>query len=477
MKRRRSRPALTFVETPAMTRVRFAPSPTGNLHIGGARTALFNWLQARHDGGKFLLRVEDTDLERSTQQSIDAIYEALDWLGLDFDEAPVLQTSRQDEHVRLANELLAQGLAYKCYCTAEELDRMREEAIARGDQPRYDRRWRDATEAPSPDAPYSVRFKMPLDGEATVDDLVLGPVTVGNQELDDLIILRSDGTPTYNFVVVCDDAFMQVTHVIRGQDHLRNTFRQVPIYQALGFNVPRFGHLPLVDGLSKRKGSASVQAYRDMGFLKEAVINYIARLGWSHGDQEIFSIDELVQHFDVTDVNRGSAAFDEKKMRWVNVEWIRRLSADDLATRLSPHLVRRGFSPTVDARMCFLVDQLRERAETLEEMADAARFAYEAPTAYDEEASAKWLGEDNKAGVQLLTERFSALTSWDVETLNATIKETIKESGLKMPKLAQPLRIALTGSTSSPSIAETAFIVGQAESVARLQRLIANFPG
>lgn len=353
---------------------------------------------------------------------------------------------------------------------------MREEAIARGDQPRYDRRWRDRTDAPSPDAPYSIRFKMPIDGEATVDDLVLGPVTVGNQELDDLIILRSDGTPTYNFVVVCDDAFMGMTHIIRGQDHLRNTFRQVPIYQALGFEVPRFGHLPLVDGLSKRKGSASVQAYRDMGFLKEAVINYISRLGWSHGDQEIFSIDELIQHFDVRNVNRGSAAFDEVKMRWVNVEWIRRLTAEDLAGRLVPHLEKRGFKPVVDARMCFLVDQLRERAETLEEMADAARFAYEAPATFDAEASEKWLGADNKAGVELLTDRLRGLGEWTVDAINATLKEAIKESGLKMPKLAQPLRIALTGSTSSPSIAETAFIVGQADVVARLEKLLASFP-
>lgn len=459
-----------------MMRVRFAPSPTGNLHIGGARTALFNWLQARHSGGKFLLRIEDTDLERSTDASKEAIFEALEWLGLDYDEEAVIQTSRQDEHIRLANDLLARGLAYKCYCTAEELERMREEAIARGDQPRYDRRWRDRTDAPSPDAPYSVRFKMPIEGERTVDDLVLGPVTVGNIELDDLIILRSDGTPTYNFVVVCDDAFMKVSHVIRGQDHMRNTYRQAPIYEALGFPVPRFGHLPLVDGLSKRKGSASVQAYRDMGFLKEAVINYIARLGWSHGDQEIFSIDELVQHFDVTNVNRASAAFDEVKMRWVNVEWIRRLSADDLAGRLVPHLQKRGFEPVVDARMCFLVDQLRERAETLEEMAEAARFAYEAPERFDAEATEKWFTASNHAGVDLLIARFQAITDWSVENINAAIKETIKESGLKMPMIAQPLRIALTGSTSSPSIAETAFIVGQKETVERLGNALTQFP-
>lgn len=459
-----------------MNRVRFAPSPTGNLHIGGARTALFNWLQARHTGGKFLLRIEDTDLERSTEASVEAIFEALDWLGLDYDEAPVRQTSRQDEHVRLALDLLDKGLAYRCYCTAEELEAAREAAIAAGEQPRYDRRWRDRTDAPSPDAPYSVRFKMPLDGELTIDDMVLGPVTVGNQELDDLIILRSDGSPTYNFVVVCDDAFMGVTEVIRGQDHLRNTFRQAHIFKALGYELPRFGHLPLVDGLSKRKGSASVQAYRDMGFLKEAVINYISRLGWSHGDQELFSIDELIQLFDVRNVNRASSTFDEKKMRWVNVEWIRRLSATDLATRLVPFLEKRGFAPTVDARMEFLVNQLRERAETLDEMAEGARFAYERPAAYDEEAVAKWLTADVKPALADVGTRLAALDDWSVDAINATIKGVVADHGLKFVKIGQPIRVALSGSTASPSIGETVWIVGKEDVVARIDAVMPKFP-
>lgn len=459
-----------------MTRVRFAPSPTGNLHIGSARTALFNWLQARHDGGKFLLRIEDTDLERSTEASVDAIFEAMEWLGLDYDEEPLRQTSRQDTHVKLARQLLDQGLAYRCYATTAELEAMRENAIAKGEQPRYDRRWRDRDDAPSPDAPHVIRFKMPLDGELTIDDLVLGPVTVGNKELDDLIILRSDGTPTYNFVVVCDDIHMGVSHVIRGQDHLRNSYRQAYIYKALGSDLPRFGHLPLVDGLSKRKGSASVQDYRDAGYLKEAVINYIARLGWSHGDQEIFSVEELVELFDVENVNKASSTFDETKMRWVNVEWIRRLSSNDLAQRLLPFLAKLDIEAEADARLEFLVNQLRERAETLVEMANAARFAYLPPSEYDAAAVTKWLTPDVKEAVEAVGQRLGALDEWTLETINAAIKDVVKEFGLKFVKMGQPLRIAIAGSTASPSIGETVWVVGQKEVVRRLTAVLDQFP-
>src|SRR5690625_614718 len=458
-----------------MTRVRFAPSPTGNLHIGGARTALFNWLYARHTGGKFLLRIEDTDLARSTEESLQAILEALDWLGLDYDEPPVRQTARQAEHVRLAESLLEQGLAYRCYCTAEELEQMREDARARGEQPRYDRRWRDKTEPPSPDAPYSVRFKMPIDGELTIDDQVLGEVTVGNKELDDLVILRSDGTPTYNFVVVCDDAHMGTTHVMRAQDHLRNSFRQTYIYRALGFEPPRFAHLPLVDGLSKRKGSAGVQDFRDRGILKEALINYIARLGWSHGDQEIFTIDELVQHFDVVNVQRGSASYDEQKLTWVNSEWIKRLPSAELAERLVPFLQKIGIDATVDARMEFLVDQLRPRANTLVDMADLARFAYAAPAQYNDDAVTKWLTAESKPAIEDLIEALEALPSWEVDAVSETVAGIVKKHALKFMKVGQPIRVALAGDTQSPSIGETLWIVGQQESVARLRNALPRF--
>lgn len=458
-----------------MTRVRFAPSPTGNLHIGGARTALFNWLYARHTGGKFLLRIEDTDLARSTEESLQAIMEALEWLGLDHDEPPVRQTERRDEHVRLANELLDKGLAYRCYCTAEELEKMREDARARGDQPRYDRRWRDNDEAPSADAPFSVRFKMPIDGELTINDQVLGDVTVGNKELDDLVILRSDGTPTYNFVVVCDDAHMGITHVIRGQDHLRNSFRQTYIYRALGFDPPTFAHLPLVDGLSKRKGSSGVQDYRDRGFLKEALINYIARLGWSHGDQELFTIEELIKHFDVVNVQRGSSSYDEKKMLWVNAEWIKRLPAEELAARLLPFLQNNDIEASVDERMCFLVDQLRPRANTLVDMASAARFAYVAPTEYNEKAVTKWLKAESKPAIEALIEQLEAIETWDVKTISDVVGGIVKSQGVKFMQVGQPIRVALAGDTQSPSIGETIWVVGQAESVGRLRKILPMF--
>lgn len=457
-------------------RVRFAPSPTGYLHIGGARTALFNWLYARHTGGKFVLRIEDTDLERSTQQSVDAILDGLAWLGLDHDEEIVTQSARRDEHVALAWRLYEEGYAYKCYCTAEELEQMREEAIARGDQPRYDRRWRDNDNPPSPDAPFSLRFKMPLDGALTIDDMVLGSVTVENQELDDLIILRSDGTPTYNLVVVADDHFMGITHVVRGQDHFRNTYRQAHIYKALGFELPTFGHLPLVDGLSKRKGSASVQQYRDAGYLSEAVINYIARLGWSHGDQEIFSREELVEFFDVVDVNRGSASFDEQKMRWVNTEWIRRLKADDLAARLLPYLHAIGVQTEVDERLCTLVDLLRERSETMVDMAENARFAFIRPTSYDEKAVKKWMKAGSKQGFVDAIALFESLDTWTADSIDKAIHEALERNELKFVKLGQPIRVALTGTSSSPGIAETAAIVGQEEVVARMKAALSTFP-
>lgn len=458
-----------------MTRVRFAPSPTGNLHIGGARTALFNYLVARHTGGSFLLRIEDTDLERSTEASVQAIFEALTWLGLDHDEDVVFQSSRRDEHVKLANELLEKGLAYRCYCTAEELEQMREDARAKGEQPRYDRRWRDRTDAPSPDAPYSVRFKMPIEGEQTIDDLVLGEVTVGNKELDDLVILRSDGSPTYNFVVCCDDAWMGVTHVIRGQDHLRNSFRQAHIYRALGKTPPRFGHLPLVDGLSKRKGSASVQDFRDRGFLKEAIINYIARLGWSHGDQEIFSLEQLIDAFDVTNVQRGSARYDEQKMRWVNAEWIKSIESEDLATRLQPFLEKIGIQAPVDEKLTFLVDQLRPRADTLVDMAEGGRFAYEAPATYNEDAVNKWLKDESKPAIADVKQGLEALEDWSLESIGAVVKDAVNNHGLKFMKVGQPIRVALVGDTQSPSINETIWLVGQNESVARLEKILPMF--
>lgn len=449
-------------------RLRFAPSPTGNLHLGGARTALFNWLYARHVGGQFLLRIEDTDLERSTDASKQAILSAMAWLGMFPDEEPVIQSSRRDEHVRIANELLANGQAYRCYCSSEELEEMRATATAEGRQPKYDGRWRDRTDAPTDGRPYTVRFKMPIGGATTVDDIVLGPITVSHDELDDLIILRSDGSPTYNFVVVCDDAFMGVTHVVRGQDHVSNTFRQYHIYKALGQEPPRFGHLPLIDGLSKRKGSAGVGDYRARGFLKEAIINYVARLGWSHGDQELFSPEELVALFDLKDVNKASGKFDEDKFIWVNQQWMKRLPAETLAERVLPYLAERGVETTADAKLVRLAAALQERSHDLIQMADGALFAYRAPETFDEKAVAKFMKADALPAFDTLLAALGGLSDFEPASIEQAFNGVVEATGLGMGKIAQPVRIALTGSSVSPPIFDTIAAVGRDEALRRL---------
>jgi glutamyl-tRNA synthetase len=456
-------------------RVRFAPSPTGYLHIGGARTALFNWLYARHTDGKFLLRIEDTDLERSTETSMQAILEGLAWLGISHDEDIVIQSTRRDEHLRLAHRLLDEGKAYRCFCTADELEKMREQALAEGRKPKYDGRWRDRTDAPAGDVPHTIRFKMPTEGSTTIPDIVLGDVTVSHEELDDLIIVRSDGTPTYNFVVVCDDAFMNVNHVVRGQDHMSNTFRQWHIYHALGHEPPRFAHLPLVDGLSKRKGSASVQHYRDIGYLSEAVVNYIARLGWSHGDQEIFSVAELIEAFDLVDVNRGSGKYDEDKMAWVNTQWMKRLELPVLAERTLPFLAARGIETSVDARLLALVDSLRERSANLVQLADGAVFAWRAPSSYAEAAVKKWMQAAVKPAYEGLIAALEAAEAFDASAVEATFKSVIESHGLALGKLAQPVRIALTGDSVSPPIFDTVAIVGREETLRRLRAALGQF--
>jgi len=352
---------------------------------------------------------------------------------------------------------------------------MRETAIAEGRPPKYDARWRDRTDAPEGDAAFTVRFKMPQTGETTVHDLVLGDVTVNHEELDDLIIVRSDGTPTYNFVVVCDDSFMGVTHVVRGQYHMSNTFRQYQLYKALGHNPPEFGHLPLVDGLSKRKGSASVQHYRDQGYLAEAVVNYIARLGWSHGDQEIFSYDELIAKFDVIDVNRGSGRYDEDKMSWVNTQWMKRLSTQTLAERTLPFLKARGVETEVDAKFLMLVEALRERSLNLVQLADGALFAWQAPASYAEAAVKKWMSASSKAGFEQLIAALESLSSFEPADIEAAVKGVLESSGLGLGKLAQPVRIALTGDAVSPPIYETIAVVGQAETLRRMRAALSQF--
>lgn len=451
------------------TRVRFAPSNTGFLHMGNTRTALFNYLFARNQKGTFILRIEDTDLERSKEEYIDAIIDAMNWLGLDFDEGPTRQTERFDRYEEMITRLLDEGHAYKCFCTPEELEAQREEALAQGRKPKYSGEWRDRTDHPEGE-PFVVRIKMPLTGSITVDDMVQGTVTVDVDQLDDFIIARSDGTPTYNFVVVVDDVDMKISHVIRGADHLNNTFRQIPVYQALGETPPRFAHLPLIEGLSKRKGSLSVQDYRAQGYLAEAVQNYLSRLGWSHGDQEIFSPQELVEYFGFDSVGRSPSSFDEDKFRWVNSEWIKRLDPEELARRWLPFLEERGFEVEVDEKLVAIVELMRERAETLVALTDESVYFFTDRFDYDEKAVKKWIKADQKQVFSTLVERLETLESWDADSIGAVYREVGKEFEVGLAKLAQPTRISLTGSTKSPSVFELVATLPRQEALARMQR-------
>jgi glutamyl-tRNA synthetase len=450
------------------TRVRFAPSPTGYLHLGSARTALFNWLFARHTGGKFLLRVEDTDLERSTAESRQAVLDAMEWLGLDYDEEMVLQSTRRDVHVGVAEQLLAEGKAYKCFCTDEELGAMKTRGFAEGRTRIYERTWRDRTDHPNTGS-FAVRLKMPIEGDTVLEDAVLGRITVKNDDLTDLVILRSDGSPTYNFVVVIDDAFMRITHVIRGQDHTTNTFSQINLYKILGHEPPTFGHLPLIDGLSKRKGSHGMHNYDEMGFVSEAVTNYVARLGWSHGDDEVLSRAELIEKFTLEGVNRSSSTYDTEKFTWVNSTWIKRLDPADLAERLLPHLARKGIDTTRDDSLVALVAALQPRSDTLDSMADQARFAFVAPTEYAPKAVKKWMKAAAKAAYADLIETLEGLADFAPTTIEAAFEQVLERHELKMGKLAQPVRVAITGSAVSPPIDVTLAAVGQAEAVTRLR--------
>jgi glutamyl-tRNA synthetase len=443
--------------------------------LGGARTALFNWLYARHTGGQFVLRVEDTDHGRNNEASMDAIIEGMAWLGMHADEPMVIQSQQVEQHKAHAARLLDEGKAYRCYCSSERIEKVREDAMAEGRKPKYDGHCRNRTDQPA-DEPFVVRFKTPPDGETSFDDIVLGTVSVSNEELDDLIILRTDGSPTYNFVVVCDDGDMAITHVVRGQDHVSNTYRQVHMYHALGFALPAFAHLPMIEGLSKRKGSASVMKYRDDGYHPEAVINYLSRLGWSHGDQELFEIKELIELFDLKDVNRASGKFDDTKLEWVNEQWMKRLSDDELARRVTPYLPE-GWATGNDARIVALVPMLRDRSKTLVEFATKARFAFEDPTEsdFDDKAVAKHLKNEFKPAFEALISGLEALTTFDIESVSAAVAAVVEATGIGMGKLAQPVRIGLTGGVVSPSIHETVAVVGQQVSVRRLNAILPLF--
>ncbi|NMG38615.1 glutamate--tRNA ligase [Chelativorans sp. ZYF759] len=462
---------------------RFAPSPTGYLHIGGARTALFNWLFARHTGGRMLLRIEDTDRERSTDQARDAILEGLSWLGLGWDEEPVSQYERADRHRAVALELLEKGEAYHCYASQEELTEMREKARAEGRPPRYDGRWRDRDPAEAPEGVKPVvRIKAPREGETIVHDKVQGEVRFPNKDLDDFIILRSDGGPTYMHAVVVDDHDMGVTHIIRGDDHLTNAARQTVIYKAMGWDVPVMAHIPLIHGpdgakLSKRHGALGVEAYREMGYLPQALRNYLVRLGWSHGDDEVISLDKMIEWFEIEDVNKGAARFDFAKLEALNGLYMRQ-SGDrelyDVFLDTLPHLpdgpaLLERMGETGRARLLAAMPGLKERAKTLVELADSAAFLFaERPLAMDEKA-AQILADGGREVVAALLPRFEALGEWTAAATEAEVRAHAEEAGLKLGKVAQPLRAALTGRGVSPGVFDVLEVLGREESLGRLR--------
>ncbi len=458
-------------------RTRFAPSPTGYLHIGGARTALFSWLYARHHGGTFVLRIEDTDLERSTPESVQAILDGMEWLGLDYDEGPFYQTERFDRYREVIQQLLDEGKAYKCYCSRERLDALRAEQMEKKIKPRYDGVCRNGAEPPSEDAPYVIRFRNPQDGEVVVDDLIRGRVTFSNEELDDLIIARTDGSPTYNFTVVVDDSDMKISHVIRGDDHLNNTPRQINIFRALGLEPPTYAHVPMILGadgkrLSKRHGAVSVLQYREDGYLPEALVNYLVRLGWSHGDQEMFTREEMIELFDVTDVNRAASVFNPDKLAWLNQQYIMAADVERLAPLLAEQLQKRGIDVSQGPDVVEVTRAQHERAKTLAEMAEISEFFYRDFDEFDEKAAKKHLRPVALEPLQKVREALAALDDWQPEALHRAVQEVAEALDIKMGKVAQPLRVAVVGRAASPGIDVTLHLVGRDACLRRIDRAI-----
>jgi glutamyl-tRNA synthetase len=457
---------------------RFAPSPTGFLHIGGARTALFNWLFARHHKGVFRLRIEDTDRQRSTNAAIDAIFEGMRWLGLEWDGEPVFQFARAERHAEVANRMLSQSRAYHCYATPEELDEMRKTAMAEGRSPRYDGRWRDRDpkEAPAGVKPV-VRLRAPQSGQTVIRDHVQGDVTFDNQQMDDLVLLRADGTPTYMLSVVVDDHDMQVTHVIRGDDHLTNAARQAQIYAAAGFNVPEFAHIPLIHGpdrakLSKRHGALGVEAYRDMGYLPAAMRNYLLRLGWSHGDDEIISTAQAIEWFNLENVGRSPSRFDFAKLANLNGIYMRQAEAGevlDAALPLFAAKLGRSLTEAEARRFAAALPGLKERAKTLVELVDGAMFLVAQRPLAPDEAAKKHLGADGRAVLAQALEALRGVEPWDAPTTEAAVRAVAEKAGVKLGQVAQPLRAALTGRTTSPPVFDVLAVLGRDESLGRIE--------
>jgi len=445
-------------------RTRFAPSPTGYLHIGGARTALFAWLYARKHGGKFVLRIEDTDLERSTEESVNAILEGMAWMGLDYDEGPFYQTHRFERYEEVIQQLLAEGHAYRCSCSKERIDELREQQMAAKEKPRYDGHCRG--KEVSADQPHVIRFKNPQQGAVQFDDLVRGSITVQNSELDDLIIKRTDGSPTYNLSVVVDDHDMKITHVVRGDDHINNTPRQINLYRALNMTEPTFAHVPMILGedgarLSKRHGATSVVDYREMGYLPEAVLNYLVRLGWSHGDQELFSLDEMISLFDVVNVNKAPSTFNTEKLQWINAQYLKQEDASRIAQLLSVHLGNLGIDPSEGPKLEEVVVAQRERAQTLVELAEMSQFYYRDFETFDEKMAKKQLRPVATEVLQTAQADLNALGDWNIEAIHDVIHGVADKLDVKMGKVGTPLRVAVTGGAPSPSLDLTVYLIGK----------------
>lgn len=455
---------------------RFAPSPTGLLHIGGVRTALFSWLYARHAGGKFILRIEDTDRERSTDAAVQVILDGMRWLGLEADEGPYYQTHRYERYRAVLAQMLEQGQAYRCYCTKAELEMMREQQLARREKPRYDGRCRGRTE-PRADVEPAIRFKNPLDGQVVVDDQVHGRVVFDNAELDDLVIARSDGNPTYNFCVVVDDMDMGITHVIRGDDHLNNTPRQMNMLFALGATPPVYAHVPMILGpdgakLSKRHGAVSVLQYQQDGYLPDALLNYLVRLGWSHGDQEVFSRQQMIAAFDIKDVNKAASAFNPEKLLWLNQQHMVRTSANELAAALQAQLALLGVTATDERLLEGVVEAQRERAKTLKEMAQNSLYFFREFEQFDDKAARKHLTADAAPLLQELALGFAAIEVWNAAAVHAVIEAVAARHGLGLGKVAQPLRVAVSGGAVSPPIDVTVALLGRERVAGRIRRAL-----
>jgi glutamyl-tRNA synthetase len=448
--------------------------------VGGARTALFNWLLARKEGGKFILRIEDTDVARSTRESVDAILEGMTWLGLDWDEGPFYQSESFPLYREHVERLLADGKAYRCRCTPEELEAKREMAMKEGRKPKYDGTCRNLDIDPG--TPSAIRFKAPGEGETAFDDLIKGRISFNNEELDDLVIQRSDGTPTYNFTVVIDDATMGITTVIRGDDHINNTPRQILLYGALGFPVPSFAHVPMILGadkgrLSKRHGATSVMAYRDMGYLPEAMVNYLVRLGWSHGDQEIFSLQELIEKFAIGDVGKSAGVFNPEKLIWLNAHYIKNGDPVRLADLLVPFLKERGVEQTDKPELSAVVKTLQERARTMLEMADGALFYYRADFAYDPQAVEKFLKAETLPVYEAVIGKLEGIDDFSYQGIEAMFKEICAEMGVKLGQVGPPVRVALCGTTASPGIYEVIEVLGKEETIRRIRRAMEFIAG